>query len=414
MGSSLYDAAYSRGTSSYLADKVLPMLPHELSNGICSLNPGVERLAISCVMNIDSNGNVTSYDIFESVIKSRKQMTYKCVNKILEENITPEGYEEYKESLLLMQELAHILRKRKIKMGYIEFDIPEAKIIQDETGKCIDIVKREQHEGEKLIEDFMIAANETIATHIYNMDLPFVYRVHGEPKPEKIEEFLNMLKILNIRVNTRGIATSPRDMQKLLTELKDYKEFPILSSMLLRSMQKAIYSPTNIGHFGLGLKNYTHFTSPIRRFPDTTVHMLLRTYLFKKELDQDTIKYFSKYLIEVADHSSEREQAAVEAEREVVDMKMAEYMESHIGEEYTGIITTVTNFGFFVELPNLVEGLVHISTLDGFYTYIPEMLALVSKDKNKSYRLGDEVKIKVVNANKDDAMIDFEVQDGNS
>ena len=414
MGSSLYDAAYSRGTSSYLADKVLPMLPHELSNGICSLNPGVERLAISCVMNIDSNGNVTSYDIFESVIKSRKQMTYKCVNKILEENITPEGYEEYKESLLLMQELAHILRKRKIKMGYIEFDIPEAKIIQDETGKCIDIVKREQHEGEKLIEDFMIAANETIATHIYNMDLPFVYRVHGEPKPEKIEDFLNMLKILNIRVNTRGIATSPRDMQKLLTELKDYKEFPILSSMLLRSMQKAIYSPTNIGHFGLGLKNYTHFTSPIRRFPDTTVHMLLRTYLFKKELDQDTIKYFSKYLIEVADHSSEREQAAVEAEREVVDMKMAEYMESHIGEEYTGIITTVTNFGFFVELPNLVEGLVHISTLDGFYTYIPEMLALVSKDKNKSYRLGDEVKIKVVNANKEEAMIDFEVQDGNS
>ncbi len=414
MGSSLYDAAYSRGTSSYLADKVLPMLPHELSNGICSLNPGVERLAISCVMNIDPNGNVTSYDIFESVIKSRKQMTYKCVNKILEENIIPNGYEEYKDNLLLMQELAHILRKRKIKMGYIEFDIPEAKIIQDETGKCIDIVKREQHEGEKLIEDFMIVANETIATHIYNMDLPFVYRVHGEPKPEKIEDFLNMLKVLNIRVNTRGIASSPRDMQKLLTELKDYKEFPILSSMLLRSMQKAIYSPTNIGHFGLGLKNYTHFTSPIRRFPDTTVHMLLRTYLFKKELDQDTIKYFSKYLIEVADHSSEREQAAVEAEREVVDMKMAEYMESHIGEEYTGIITTVTNFGFFVELPNLVEGLVHISTLDGFYTYIPEMLALVSKDKNKSYRLGDEVKIKVVNANKSEAMIDFEVQDGNS
>ncbi len=414
MGTSLYNAALERGTSSYLADKVLPMLPHELSNGICSLNPGVLRLAISCVMNIDFKGNVTNYDIFESIIKSRKQMTYKCVNQILEEGIVPKGYEEYQNDLLLMQELAHILRKRKVQMGYIEFDIPEAKIIQDETGKCIDIKKREQHEGEKLIEDFMIAANETVATHIYNMDLPFIYRVHGEPKKEKIEEFLNMLKILNIRVNTRGIESSSRDMQKLLEELKDYKEYEILSSMLLRSMQKAVYSSSNIGHFGLGLKNYTHFTSPIRRFPDTTVHMLLRTYLFKKELDQDTLKYFAKYLSLVADHSSEREQASVEAEREVVDMKMAEYMESHIGEEYTGIITTVTNFGFFVSLPNLVEGLVHISTLSGYYSYIPEMLALVSQDKKKSYRLGDEVKIKVVNANKEEAMIDFEVQDGNN
>ena len=413
-GTHLYDEAYSRGTSSYLADRVLPMLPHELSNGICSLNPEVERLAISCVMDIDAEGKVVSYDIFPSVIKSRKQMTYKCVNKILEENTIPEGYEEYKDDLLLMNELAHILRKRKVKMGYIEFDIPEPKIIQDENGKCIDIVKREQREGEKLIEDFMIAANETVATHIFNMDLPFIYRVHGEPKPEKIEDFMNLLKVLKVSVNTRGITTSGRDVNRLLNSLEGLEEKEILSKMLLRSMQKAIYSATNIGHFGLGLKNYTHFTSPIRRFPDTTVHQLLRTYLFDKKLDKETINYYNKYLVEVAEHSSEREQAAVDAEREVDDMKMAEYMESHIGEIYEGMITTVTNFGFFVELPNLVEGLVHVSTLDGYFNYVPEMLALINQDKSKMYKIGDKVTIKVLNASKSDGIIDFEVQDGNN
>ncbi len=410
-GTALYNAAYERGTSSYLADKVLPMLPHELSNGICSLNPNVERLAISCVMKIDNNGELLEYDIFPSIIKSRKQMTYKCVNQILEKNNVPDGYEEFAESLKLMNELAHILRKRKIKKGYIEFDIPEAKIIQDESGKCIDIVKREQHEGEKLIEDFMIAANECVATHIYNMDLPFIYRVHGVPKEEKVTDFLNLLKILNININTKGIGTSSKDMQKVLNELKDYPEASVLSSLLLRSMQKAIYSTDNIGHFGLGLQNYTHFTSPIRRFPDTTVHGLLRTYLFNKEIDSQTIDYYQTYLKGVAEHSSEREQAAVDAEREVTDMKMAEYMESHIGEEFEGIITTVTSFGFFVELPNLVEGLVHISSLDGYYTYVPDMLALVSSSNKSSYRIGDKVKIKVVNASKDTAMIDFEVID---
>ena len=413
-GTHLYDEAYSRGTSSYLADRVLPMLPHELSNGICSLNPEVERLAISCVMDIDNEGKVVSYDIFPSVIKSRKQMTYKCVNKILEENTIPEGYEKYKDDLLLMNELAHILRKRKVKMGYIEFDIPEPKIIQDENGKCIDIVKREQREGEKLIEDFMIAANETVATHIFNMDLPFIYRVHGEPKPEKIEDFMNLLKVLKVNVNTRGISTSGRDVNRLLDSLDGLEEKEILSKMLLRSMQKAIYSATNIGHFGLGLKNYTHFTSPIRRFPDTTVHQLLRTYLFDKKLDKETFNYYNKYLVEVAEHSSEREQAAVDAEREVDDMKMAEYMESHIGEVYEGMITTVTNFGFFVELPNLVEGLVHVSTLDGYFNYVPEMLSLINQDKSKMYKIGDKVTIKVLNASKSDGIIDFEVQDGNN
>jgi len=405
----IYKEAYERGTSSYLADRVLPMLPHELSNGICSLNPEVLRLAISCVMKINEIGEVIEYDIFPSVIKSRKQMTYKCVNKILMENIVPNGYEDYVKDLYLMNELANILRKRKIEKGYIEFDIPEAKIVQDENGKCIDVIKREQNVGEKLIEDFMIAANETIATHIYNMGLPFIYRVHGTPKTEKITDFVNLLKQLNIHANTKNIDTSSKGMQDLLKEIKDRKEAPILSSMLLRSMQKAVYSPNNIGHFGLALKNYTHFTSPIRRFPDTTVHELLRTYLFNKQIDSETVDYYTSALIEIADYSSEKEQNAVSAEREVVDMKMAEYMENHIGEEYEGIITTVTNFGFFVELPNLIEGLVHISTLSGYYNYIPEQLALVSSNSNKKYRIGDTVKIKVVAASKEIPAIDFEV-----
>ena len=410
----LYNEAYKRGTSSYLADKVLPMLPHELSNGICSLNEGVERLAISVLIKIDHNGITKEYDIFPSIIKSNKKMTYKCVNQILIDGVIPIGYEKFEDSIKKMAELAEILRKRKIKKGYIEFELPEAKIIQDAEGKCIDIIKREQLAGEKLIEDFMITANETIATHVYNMSLPFIYRVHGMPKTEKITDFLNLLKILNININTKNIDTSSKGMQRILEDLKERKEFPILSSMLLRSMQKAVYSPNNIGHFGLALRNYTHFTSPIRRFPDTTVHGLIRTYLFNKNIDNETIDYYQRYLIEVADYTSEREQAAVSAEREVVDMKMAEYMESRIGEIYKGIITTVTNFGFFVELPNLIEGLVHISTLEGFYNYVPDLLALVSNNKKKKYCIGDEVMVKVVNANKEMRIIDFEVIDGNN
>ena len=301
-----------------------------------------------------------------------------------------------------------------IKNGYIEFEIPEAKIIQDDKGKCIDVVKREQHEGELLIEAFMIVANETVATHITNMDLPFIYRVHGTPKDEKIEDFVHLLKALNINVDTRNINSSSKSMQKLINELKDYQEKDILSTLLLRSMQKAIYSADNIGHFGLGLKNYTHFTSPIRRFPDTTVHGLLRTYLFDKNINNNTIKYYEKNLPLIAEHSSEREQASVEAEREVVDMKVAEYMESHLGEVYEGMITGVTNFGFFVELPNLIEGLVHISSLPGYYTYVPDLLALVGQDKKVKYQIGMTVKVKVVGASKENKTVDFEVQDGSS
>ena len=412
VGSALYDSAFSRGTSSYLADTVIPMIPHQLSNGICSLNPEVIRLTISCVMTIDGNGKVISYDIFPSYIKSRKQMTYKNVNKILDENIIPEGYGEFADTLKLMHELSKILRQEKINRGYIDFGIDEAKVIQDENGKAIDIVKRIQGTGEKLIEDFMIAANETVATHISNMDLPFIYRVHDLPNAEKIEDFSNLIKQMGYQIHTNLSKITPVTMQKLLNEFRDKDEFVILSDMLLRSMKKAIYSTNNIGHFGLASKNYTHFTSPIRRFPDLTVHRLLRTYLFENRIDMETINFNAKYLIDVAEHSSETEVNSVEAERDVLDMKMAEYMESHIGEEYEGIISGVTNFGMFVELDNLIEGLVHISTLDGFYTYVPEMLSLISANKKNKYRIGDKVKIIVTNANKNQGIIDFELVKG--
>ena len=407
MGSALYNAAFTRGTSSYLADTVIPMIPHKLSNGICSLNPEVERLSISCVMTINPKGRIIDYDIFPSVIKSRKQMTYKNVNKILEEDIIPEGYEEYVDTLKLMAELAKILRAEKTARGYIDFGIDEAKIVQDENGKAIDVVKRERGIGENLIEDFMIAANETVATHVSNMDLPFIYRVHDVPNSEKIEDFKNLVKQMGYKINTNLSKITPLTMQSILNELRDKKEFSILSDVLLRSMKKAIYSTNNIGHFGLASANYTHFTSPIRRFPDLTVHRLLRTYLFENRIDMETINYNSKYLIDVATNSSETEVAATEAERDVLDMKMAEYMEDHIGEEYDGIISGVTNFGMFVKLDNLVEGLVHISTLDDYYEYIPEILSLVSE--NKRYRLGDSVRIVVAGASKDSSTIDFEL-----
>ena len=409
VGTNLYESAFSRGTSSYLADTVIPMLPHQLSNGICSLNPEVVRLTISCVMTIDENGKVIDYDIFPSYIKSRKQMTYKNVNKILDENIIPEGYEPFADTLKTMHELAMILRKEKTSRGYIDFGIDEAKIIQDENGKAIDVVKRVQGTGEKLIEDFMIAANETVATHISNMDLPFIYRVHDLPNAEKIEDFTNLIKQMGYQIHTNLNKITPVTMQNLLNEFRDKDEFVILSDMLLRSMKKAIYSTNNIGHFGLASKNYTHFTSPIRRFPDLTVHRLLRTYLFENRIDMETINFNAKYLIDVAEHSSETEVNAIEAERDVLDMKMAEYMMDHIGEEYDGIISGVTNFGLFVELDNLVEGLVHISTLNGYLTYVPEMLSLISFDKKTKYRVGDKVKVVVTNANKEGAIVDFEL-----
>ena len=404
----LDDEAFERGTSVYLADRVIPMLPHKLSNGICSLNPDVDRLAISCEMEIDNNGNVVSYDIFESVIKSNIQMTYNKVNKFLEENIICEGYEKYTNSLTLMKELADILRKNKVKRGYIDFDLDEAKIIVNDDGEAVDVVLRNRGVGEKLIEDFMIAANETVATCIYFMELPFVYRVHGEPSEEKIQNFLKFLSVLGYTINGKIKDLHPKAMQNILEQLKDKKEFHILSSLLLRSMQKAVYDKNNIGHYGLASKCYTHFTSPIRRYPDTTVHRLIRKYLFKHELDADTINYWERKLPILTEHASLKEQNAVACEREVDDMKKAEYMMKHIGESFDGTITSVMSFGLFVELPNLIEGLIKIEDLtDDDYIYDETTFSYTGMRSKKIYRLGDDIKVTVKCANKETKTIDF-------
>lgn len=409
----LGDAAFERGTSNYLADTVIPMLPHQLSNGICSLNENVIRLTITCDMLIDKTGKVLETDIYPSYIKSRKKMTYKKVNDILMRNIIDPEYEPYADILKEMNELAHILRKRKNERGYINFDLDEAKVVQDENGKAVDIIVREREDGEKLIEDFMIVANEAVANFITNMDLPFIYRVHAEPKSEKIDDFVNLVKIFGYKISNSINNLTPKTMQNILDELDDKPEFKILSSMLLRSMKKAEYSKDNIGHFGLASRCYTHFTSPIRRFPDLTVHRLLRTYLFEHDLSIETIKYYENALVNIAEVSSEREVAAVEAEREVEDMKMAEYMQDHIGEIYEGTIDSVTNFGFFVELDNLVEGLVHVNTLKGdYFVYVEDLMSLIGKNTKKTYRIGDRVTVKVVNASKEAALIDFELVEG--
>lgn len=402
--------ALSRGTSSYLADSVIPMLPHKLSNGICSLNEGVVRLTQSCVMKINNEGNVVDYDIFPSFIKSRKKMTYKKVNDIIMRNVVDSSYEEFSDILKQMNVLAHILRRNKIKRGYIDFDLDEVKIIVDEDKNVVGIEKRVREDAERMIEDFMIAANETVATHIYNMDLPFIYRVHDVPNADKIDKFLKLVSLLGYKVNGKVKDLTPVSMQKLLNQLKDVPQYKILSSMLLRSMRKAIYQKDNIGHFGLGSKCYTHFTSPIRRYPDLEVHRLLRKYLYENKIDNETIDYYNANLDYIAGQASEREQASVNAEREVDDMKMAEYMEKHIGEEYDGVISGVESFGLFVELDNLIEGLVHVNSLKGdYYNYVEELLCLIGQNTKKRYTLGDKVRVKVVGASKEARTIDFEL-----
>lgn len=408
-GSPLDNEAMERGTSVYLVDRVIPMLPHELSNGICSLNPNVDRLAISCVMEFDSTGKQLDYEIFPSVIKSRIQMTYKKVNSILEKNVVPEGYEPYAETLREMAELASILRKAKVKRGYINFDIDEAKILVDENCKPTEITVRERGVGENLIEDFMIAANECVATHIYFMNLPFIYRVHEVPKEEKIRSFLAFVSNLGYSIPGDIKDTKPTTMQKILKALEDKPEYKILSSLLLRCMQKAVYKPVNLGHYGLASTCYTHFTSPIRRYPDTTVHRLLRTYLFENKIDNTTIRKWEEKLVYIADHSSDRERASVDCEREVEDMKMAEYMENHIGEEFNGMISSVTSFGMFVELDNLVEGLVPLRDMPDFFVYDEERMTLTGEKSHVKYTIGDKVRVKVVRASKEDKTIDFEV-----
>ncbi|MCI8588401.1 MAG: ribonuclease R [Bacilli bacterium] len=405
----LDQAAMDRGTSVYLVDRVIPMLPHQLSNGICSLNEGVDRLAISCVMEIDEKADVVDYDIFQSVICSRKKMTYKDVNSILELDVIPHGYEPYVQDLKSMEALAQILRKAKNQRGYLDFDVDEAKILVDENCHPIDIVKRERGVGENLIEDFMIMANECVARHIFYMELPFIYRIHEYPKEDKIRDFLSYIGTLGYHYKGNLKDVSPKTVQGLIHYLEDKKEFKILSSLLLRNMKKAVYRPENLGHYGLASKCYTHFTSPIRRYPDTTVHRLLRTYLFDHDLSNETIQHWQEKLNFVSDNSSARERDSINCEREVEDMKMAEYMEDHIGEEFEGMISGVTNFGLFIELDNLVEGLCRLSEMRDFFHFDESTMSVVGERTKKKYSLGDRVLIKVVAASKEEETIDFEI-----
>ena len=371
--------AYERGTSVYLVDRVIPMLPHKLSNGICSLNPDVDRLALSCIMNINSKGYVISYQIKKSVIKSRKQMTYNAVNDILENNIVPEGYEPFVDDLKLMNELSNILRKKMVNHGYLEFNRPEAKIIVDDKCHPIKIDLRSQRTGEKLIENFMIAANETVAGYIEDMKVPGIYRVHDKPNLEKLEMFLRFINLRGYNFKADINKFKVTDYQRMLKLFKGKEDEVILNTLAIQTMAKAKYSDINIGHYGIASKRYSHFTSPIRRYPDLTLHRLVKEYT--NYMSSRTVEYWKDRLFNIAIQSSKKEQDAIDCERDVEKMKKAEYMEDHIGEEYDGIISGVCDFGFFVELPNTVEGLVRIDSLGGdYYAYVKELNAILGKN----------------------------------
>ena len=407
-GSKIDEEAYFRGTSVYLVDRVLPMLPHKLSNGICSLNENEDRFAMSCIMHIDNRGNVTKYEITPSIIRSRKKMTYDNVNLILEDNIIPDGYEEFADTLIVMEELSKILRKKMISRGYIEFESDEAKIIVDENCHPIDIKARVQKTGEQLIENFMIVANETVAGSIFYKNLPGIYRVHDKPNEKRIEEFIKFLSLHGYTAVGKNKIETPRDLQKILNSLENVPEVKVLHDMAIRSQAKAVYSDVNIGHFGLGSKCYSHFTSPIRRYPDLILHRLIREYNYN--YSEDIINKNKEYLPVATDHLSTREQEAQNCERDVDKMKKAEYMMDHVGEVYEGIISGVQEFGFFVELDNTVEGLVRVEDIKGdYFIYNQDLMALLGKRSKRKYAFGDKVVVKVLGADKDRSTIDFEI-----
>ena len=409
-GTKLDDEAYFRGTSVYLVDRVLPMLPHKLSNGICSLNENEDRFAFSCEMIIDDKGDIGHYEIFKSIIRSRKKMTYEEVNKILEENTTSEDYKPFEKTLLLMNELSKILRKKMIRRGYIEFESTEAKIKVDENCHPTHIESRVQRSGEELIENFMIAANETVASSIYYKNLPGIYRVHDKPDEKRLSEFMKFLSLHGYVVNGKNKIDNPKDLQHILSQLEEVPEVRVLHDMAIRSQAKAVYSDINIGHFGLGSKCYSHFTSPIRRYPDLILHRLLKDYNYNYS-DRIISERKEELPIE-CEHCSIREQEAQNCERDVDKMKKAEYMMDHIGEVYDGIISGVVEFGFFVELENTIEGLVKAESIKGdYYVFDNDLMALIGKKSKKKYSFGDKVKVKVIRADKDRSEIDFEIYD---
>ncbi|MGG2112728.1 ribonuclease R [Lysinibacillus pakistanensis] len=411
-GSVIDIEAYDRATSVYLTDRVIPMIPHRLSNGICSLNPQVDRLTLSCEMIIDANGNVISHEIFQSVIKTTERMTYKDVYKILveqdEELIA--RYEPLVPMFKNMAELSSILRHKREMRGAIDFDFKESKVIVNEDGWPVDIELRERTVAEKLIEDFMLAANETVAEHFHWMNVPFLYRIHEDPKPEKLQRFFEFVTNFGILIKGTGNTVHPKALQDVLKAIEGMPEEPVISTMLLRSMQQAKYYPESLGHFGLSTDFYTHFTSPIRRYPDLIVHRLIRTYLINKDTSRETIAQWSMAMDEIADHTSERERRAVDAERDTDSLKKAQYMSDKIGEEFEGIVSSITNFGIFVELPNTIEGLVHISNMtDDYYHFDDRQMIMIGERTNRQFRIGDEVMVRVANVIIEESSIDFEI-----
>jgi ribonuclease R len=412
-GSLLDQEALKRATSVYLVDRVIPMLPPRLSNGICSLNANEDRLAMTCFMEIDEEGAVVNHEICQSVIRVKERMTYKNVRRILEdadaELLT--RYAAYINIFELMRELCLILRGKRLKRGAIDFDFPEAKVKLDESGKPVEILKRDRSIAEMIIEEFMILANETVAEHYYWMEAPFLYRVHEEPSFDDLTELNDFLGIFGyyIKMNKGGEVT-PLAFQRIVEKTKGQPEERAVSMTMLRSMKHARYAPEAIGHFGLAAGYYSHFTSPIRRYPDLAIHRVIREYLEKGSLQKERLRQLKKLMTEYATQSSMQERIAEDAERESVDLKKVEYMKDAVGQTFAGFISGVKSFGFFVELPNTVEGLIHVSNLnDDYYLYDEKHLMLVGEHTKKIFRIGDPIKVKVTRVNIEERQIDFEL-----
>ncbi|EGQ3458935.1 ribonuclease R [Staphylococcus pseudintermedius] len=411
-GSALDREAYDRATSVYLVDRVIPMIPHRLSNGICSLNPEVDRLAMSCRMEIDAQGQVVKHEIFESVIHSNARMTYDAVNRIITDKdaVTRAQYPEIVPMLDLAQTLSQQLIAMRKKRGEIDFDIKEAKVIVNEEGIPKEVVTRERGEGERLIESFMLIANETVAEHFNQMEVPFIYRIHEQPKSERLRQFFDFITNFGIMVKGTGEDIHPSTLQNIHEEIAGRPEDMVISTMMLRSMQQARYDADNLGHFGLAADYYTHFTSPIRRYPDLIVHRLVRKYLIEKSMDGRAMHEWEEKLPQIAEHTSNRERRAIDAERDTDELKKAEFMIQHIGDEFEGVISSVANFGMFVELPNTIEGMVNMQNMsDDYYHFDERQMALIGERKAKVYRIGDVVKVKVIHVDVDERQIDFQI-----
>lgn len=414
-GEPLDREAKERGTSVYLVDRVIPMLPFALSNGICSLNAGVDRLAMACEMQISPEGEITSYEIVPAVIHVYRRLTYNIVNKCLVDK-DPETLAQQQDLLPMLEtihELRDVMKEKRHRRGSIDFEIPEVKVKLDEKGHPVALEKRVGSLAESMIEECMLAANETVAEHMDKKHLPFLYRVHEQPSEEKITNLNNLLGAFGLFVHPdENGQIRPMDVQKVLTKVKGRPEERIVETVSLRSMQQARYAAESLGHFGLAARYYTHFTSPIRRYPDLMVHRLLRSTFATGTMPREVQEKARMELPDLADHCSSRERIAIEAERDTTEMKMIEYMKQFVGQEFKGVISGVTQFGIFVELENGVEGLVHVSTMvNDYYTYVEEEYAMVGEKTQKKYRLGDEVEVLLVRANKEERNIDFVLKD---